>query len=80
MFRREMGSKRVSLPPKEEDLTCMPWRALACNNCFCLNLYLISDWVVNFRNEAACTLIKGNVITISDSKLIQIAIVKLRSL
>ena len=24
MFRREMGSKRGSLPPKEGDLTCMP--------------------------------------------------------
>ena len=24
MFRREMGSKRGSLPPKEESLTCMP--------------------------------------------------------
>ena len=23
MFRREMGSKRGSLPPKEGDLTCM---------------------------------------------------------
>ena len=23
MFRREMGSKRGSLPPKEVDLTCM---------------------------------------------------------
>ena len=25
MFRREMGSKRGSLPPKEGDLTCMRW-------------------------------------------------------
>ena len=24
MLRREMGSKRGSLPPKEGDLTCMP--------------------------------------------------------
>ena len=25
MFRREMGSKRGSLPPKEGDLTCMQY-------------------------------------------------------
>ena len=25
MFRREMGSKRGSLPPKEGDLTCMEY-------------------------------------------------------
>ena len=28
MFRREMGSKRGSLPPKEGDLTCMHLQVL----------------------------------------------------
>ena len=34
MFRREMGSKRGSLPPKEGDLTCMSWRTMLQTNSF----------------------------------------------
>ena len=30
MFRREMGSKRGSLPPKEGDLTCMLLASIIC--------------------------------------------------
>ena len=44
MFRREMGSKRGSLPPKEGDLTCMPLRPL---RSFCI--------FVAERSQSSCS-------------------------
>ena len=43
MFRREMGSKRGSLPPKEGDLTCMSYSFQSCLQSLNLKVMYVVD-------------------------------------
>ena len=52
MFRREMGSKRGSLPPKEGDLTCMHDINDLKLIHHCLHI-MISDW----EGKGPCTIV-----------------------